>query len=139
MLEQFYFLFEPNHSDWELWNNSGFIYGFIILIGISLLTCIIYYTFYGRRTDRHKSIGKWFLSWFISSLVIFIITVFSIAYGSFENIGGIGDFNLDIWIFSLLNATIYSIFIFFILSLVFRYFSIHYKDTPISRRIFKKK
>lgn len=136
MLERFYFIFVSKVTDWDKWTNSGFLLGFLILLSASLIACLVFYTWLGRTTIRYASTGKWWLTLLISSIIIFLTTLFSLAQ-VFKDENGSPDFNQDVWVFTLLNATVYSILIFFILSLFFRYSSVHCSDIPVRRRIIK--
>ena len=130
MVESFYSLFEPTGTDWETWNNSGFFLGFITVLGISLLTILVYYLLLGRATLRFASIGSWFLFMTFNSVLIFLVTSLLCGYVAFENIGGFKDFQMDIWVFSTYNATVYAWSIFLFFSLIFNNFSLHHRYLP---------
>ena len=136
-MENFYFLFSKEciYEDLGAWS-TGMTFGFLILILISIFFNAVFYLFLGKgKSASFSSIGKWFLFMLINSILIFAVSFSVIAAKVFEVPIG-GDTPTCIWIFSLLNGTIYSIVIYFILSLVFNNFSTHSKFIPFN--IFKK-
>ena len=127
-MEIFYFLFE-SLENWDTWDEKGFSLGMLILFVSTIFFLILYYIILGRKTDRFASLGKWFLFGIINSLVVFIITLLVEGFNVFEY-DSIGDFEYEIWSFTIIN-TIYAFILYFLFSLLFKRFSIHSKYYPV--------
>ena len=127
-MENFYFFFE-DLDNWDVWNERGYTMGFIILIAISFLITAIYYLYLGRRSMSYSTLGKWFLFCFLNVILVFILTLLVEGFTVFEN-PGIGDFEYEIWLFTMINS-LYAFVLYILLSLLFKRFSIHSKYIPV--------
>lgn len=131
MLEIIYSVFEPSNTDWETWNGSGFFLGFIALLGVTLLFCLLYYLILGRGSRGYDTLGHWFLFLLLNSIFVFAASVALCSFVAFENVEGLGGVEIDIWVFALWNSTLYAILLYTVLSgFVFNRFSIHHKYIP---------
>jgi hypothetical protein len=137
-MKGFYFLFNPNPDNFASWVQGGYTRGFIALLGISLLTTIIYYLILGKINGKYSKNGKWFLFMLLNCLIVFIASVaFINSVIPSDGINSIMGIAEDVWFFSLLNGTLYAIFIYFILSLLLNNFSLYSKYIPFN--LFKSK
>lgn len=127
-MENFYFLFE-SLENWDTWDEKGFSLGMLILFVSTIFFQILYYILLGRKTDRYASLGKWFLFGIINCIIVFIATLLVEGFSVFEY-ESIGDFEYEIWSFTIIN-TVYAFILYFLLSLIFKRFSIHSKYYPV--------
>lgn len=126
-MEQFYFLFE-DLDNWETWTEEGYAIGFLVLLVSSLLLNAIYYLFLGKRSMKYSTTGKWTLFLFINFLFVFILTLTLETVYIFQL--SFGEIFPKLWIFTFINSC-YALVIFFLLSLIFKRFSIYSKYIPI--------
>ncbi len=126
-MEAFYFFFE-DLNNWSVWDEKGYLIGFLILILTTLLFTLIYYLYLGRKNMKYATVGKWFFFGVLNIIVVFIgtlliegITVFNLAFDTFF---------FEIWLFAIINA-IYAFIFYFIFSLVLKRFSIFPKYIPV--------
>lgn len=127
-MENFYFLFE-SPDNWDIWDERGFTLGFLVLLASTLLFLSIYYIVIGRKTMSFSTLGKWFLFGLFNTITVFIITMLVEGFSVFGNLS-IGDFEYEIWMFTMINA-LYAFILFVLLSLLFKRFSIHSKYIPV--------
>ncbi|NAS31987.1 hypothetical protein GTQ40_13455 [Flavobacteriaceae bacterium R38] len=127
-MENFYFLFE-DLNNWSVWDEKGYTIGFMILLFSTLIYLTIYYIILGRKGMRFSSMGRWFLFGVFNMLTIFIVTLLIEGFKVFE-LPSFNDFFYEIWLFTIIN-TLYSFVLYFILSLVFKRFSIFSKFYPV--------
>lgn len=127
-MENFYFLFE-SPDNWDIWDERGFTLGFLVLLASTLLFLSIYYIVIGRKTMSFSTLGKWFLFGLFNTITVFIITMLVVGFSVFGNLS-IGDFEYEIWMFTMINA-LYAFILFVLLSLLFKRFSIHSKYIPV--------
>ncbi len=127
-METFYFLFEDTNN-WSVWDEKGFTVGFMILSFSTLLFVSIFYLLLGRKSMRFSSVGHWFLFGFYNNIIIFGITVLLEGFLVFE-LASFQDFDYEIWLFSIIN-TLYGFVLYFLFSMVFKYFSIFSKYYPV--------
>ena len=127
-MEDFYFLFE-GLNNYDKWYQRGFSIGFMILMFSTLLYLTIFYLILGRQGMRFSNLGSWFFFAFLTVLTTFLTTLTIEGFIVFE-IPSVGDFNYEIWFFSILNAG-YGFIAYAILSLIFKRFSIFSKYYPI--------
>lgn len=133
-LEHFYFLFPYLDSNYEIWygdgeSYGGWMYGFLILILINVAVSLCYYLI-GRSSSAFSTRGKWLAFFGISATLTFFISAITTNYYPFEGIDPIWQAQPDVWIFSLLNGSLYAFVIYLLCSLVFRYLSVHARYTP---------
>jgi len=127
-MENFYFLFE-DIENWAIWDDKGYSIGFIILLCLTLLYLTIFYVVLGRQGMRFSSLGKWFLFGVFNMITIFFTTLVIEGFKVFE-LTSFGDFHYGVWLFAIIN-TLYSFILYFLLSLVFKRFSIFSKFYPV--------
>ncbi len=127
------FWFEP--EDFDLFTLSyGYMVGAIIFLAFSILNTVIYYLIIGKSTDAFSSNTVWLIFGLINSVLIFLVTISVIGFKLKENTS-LEDIDIEIWIFSIVNAVAYGFISYFILSLILNNFSTHSKFTPFN--IFK--
>lgn len=127
-MENFYFLFE-SPQNWDVWDQRGFTLGFLVLLVSTLVFLSIYYIVIGRKTMGFATLGKWFLFGLFNAITVFIITMLVEGFNVFGNLS-IGDFDYEIWLFTMING-LYAFILFVLLSLLFKRFSIHSKYIPV--------
>lgn len=127
-MENFYFLFE-SLENWDTWDERGYTLGFLILIVSTLLFLSVYYLMIGRRTMGFSTLGKWFLFGLFNAIAVFVLTMLVEGFSVFDNLA-IGDFDYEIWLFTMINA-LYAFVLYALLSLLFKRFSIHSKYIPV--------
>lgn len=127
-MENFYFLFE-SLENWDTWDERGYTFGFLILLASTILFLSIYYIVIGRKTMSFSTLGKWFLFGLFNAISVFIITMLVEGFSVFENLS-IGDFDYEIWLFTMING-FYAFILYVLLSLLFKRFSIHSKYIPV--------
>jgi hypothetical protein len=126
-MEHFYFLFE-DLQNWSTWTEIGYTIGFLILLISSLIFNTIYYLFLGRRGMRYATTGKWTLFLFLNFFFVFTLTLITETTYIFEL--NFREIFPKLWVFTLINA-VYSLVIFFLLSLIFKRFSVFSKYIPV--------
>ncbi|MAN03261.1 MAG: hypothetical protein CMI36_13320 [Owenweeksia sp.] len=131
MLENIYSLFNPTHTDFEIWYSSGFVLGFTTLVLCCLLMTIIYYLIIGRTTRKYASVGWWFSFMFFTELLVFISTALMCGFLSFDH-ATLSGINMDIWVFAIWNSTLYTVILFLIFSLIFNNLSLHNRHVPFN-------
>jgi hypothetical protein len=131
-METFYFLFKPNPNNWGFFYEMGYTSGFIIVFFSSLVISCIFYLGLGRYSGIYAKVGKWFISLLISILIVFILTLVILSSQYFPDVQSIGDIPFDIWIFSILNGTIYTVFWYLIDSIILNNFSLHSRYIPFN-------
>ena len=126
-MEAFYFLFE-DLNNWSVWDEKGFLIGFLIMVITTVIFTSLYYLYFGRKNMKFATLGKWFLFGLLNLIVVFIstlfiegITVFNLEFGSFF---------LELWLFTIINS-LYGFVLYFLLSLLFKRFSIFPKYIPV--------
>lgn len=127
-MENFYFLFDSS-THFQLWYEKGFTIGFMILSFSTLTFLSVFYLLLGRKSMRFSSVGSWFLFCVYNLVTIFIITLLLEGFQVFE-LPTIGDFYYEIWLFTIINA-LYGFVLYFLLSLLFKRFSIFSKYYPV--------
>jgi|SRR5690554_4551245 len=127
-MENFYFLFE-SLDNWDVWDERGFLLGFLVLFMSTFLFLTIYYIAIGRRTMSFSTLGKWFLFGLFNVITVFTITLLVEGFTVFENLS-LSAFEYEIWVFTMLNA-LYAFVFYAIFSVLFKRFSIHSKFIPI--------
>ena len=135
-METFYFLFNPSDETFTQFVTGGFQLGFIILFFCSLITTAFFYLVLGRKSGKYATYGLWFIFMFINIFLVFIITLFALAYNVFEEVGGLGDIHRDVWFFALLNGTLYAILFYLIDSILLNNLSKYSRYIPFN--LFKK-
>lgn len=126
-MEQFYFLFE-DLDNWDTWTEIGYTIGFLILFISSAVFNTIFYLYLGKRTINYATTGKWTLFLFLNFFVVFALTLIIETTYIFEL--SFGEIFPKLWVFTFLNAC-YSLLFFFLLSLVFKRFSVFSKYIPV--------
>ena len=126
-MEAFYFFFE-DLNNWSVWDEKGYLIGFLILLATSLFFTLLYYLYFGRKSMKYATVGKWFLFGVLNMIIVFISTlliegvaVFNLAFGNFF---------FEIWLFAMINA-LYAFVFYFLYSLIFKRFSIFPKFIPV--------
>ncbi len=127
-MEDFYFLFE-DLNNWSVWDDKGYTIGFMVLLFSTLLYLTIFYILLGRKSMRFSSIGNWFLFAVYNLITIFVFTLLVEGFQVFELLS-FGDFYYEIWLFAIIN-TLYGFALYFVLSLIFKRFSIFSKFYPV--------
>ena len=136
-MESFYFLFDPPQTCLRGFiQDGGFTFGFITLIFSSIFTAGLYYLVLGRIAGRHATFGKWFLFMFFNMILVFTFTAILLSNSVFEIVGGITAVHDCIWFFAILNATVYAIVIYFVISLIFNNLSKYSRFIPFN--LFKR-
>ena len=125
-------LFEPNNPT-ALWYKGGFTFGFFILVILTFLGTFIYYVLVGKRTRKYAHLKSWLFSLVSTMFAIFIFTSMILGLNLFEA-PSITEIRTDVWTFSLLNSTLYSIAFFFLFSLLFRLYKGNNRSVPIGSR-----
>ncbi len=134
-MQTFYFLFDPGPCFPQFWD-SGYALGFIVLFFCSLIVSAFFYLVLGRTSGKYATYGKWFLYMFINMLLVFILSLVLIAYRVFDVVDGLRDIENCVWIFSVLNGTVYAILFYLIISLILNSLSKHSRYIPFN--LFKK-
>lgn len=127
-MENFYFLFDSS-THFQLWYEKGFTIGFMVLSFFTFLYLSVFYLLLGRKSMRFSSIGSWFFFGVYNLVTIFVITLLLEGFQVFE-LPDFGDFYYEIWLFTIINA-LYGFVLYFLLSLLFKRFSIFSKYYPV--------
>ena len=132
-METIYFLFEPNSNNFATWMQIGFIRGFIILIGISFLSTIVYYLLLGKISSKHSKNSRWLLFMVLNCVFVLVcsLIITNMVIPPMDETAILG-FSQDVWVFSLFNGTLYAILFYFIFSLLLNSFSIYSKYIPFN-------
>ena len=130
MIEQMYKLvFNSSDDTYQLWIESGYDSGFLILLFSTLVICLLYYLFLGYISAKYATIAKWFISMLISGIIVLTLSVTLIGFSVF-GAPSLFDISWEVWRFSLFNM-LYSFFLYFIpLSIVLKYVSRHNRYVP---------
>lgn len=126
-MEAFYFFFE-DLNNWSVWDEKGYLTGFLILLITTLFFTLLYYLYFGRKNMKYATVGKWFLFGLLNMIVVFIGTLFIEGIAVFDL--AFGDFFFEIWLFTMINA-LYAFVFYFIFSLIFKRLSIFPKYIPV--------
>ena len=122
MFEFFYELFfTPSFDLYQDFVEKGYVTGGFICLLVSLISCCIYYFYFGRVSRKSARLRKWFFVLILTILLVFFITLYWISFKIFY-IGSWSDIPNDIWMFSILNS-VYSGILFFLLSWLFKRYS----------------
>lgn len=134
-MDTFYFLFDPGQCFTEFFG-GGYAIGFIILFFCSFITTAFFYLVLGRTSGNYATYGKWFLYMFINMFLVFILSLVIIAYRVFDAVDGLSQVPNCVWIFSLLNGTVYAILFYIIDSIILNNLSKYSRYIPFN--LFKK-
>ncbi len=126
-MENFYFLFE-DLDNWDVWDEKGYLIGFIILLVTSLVITAVYYLYLGRKSMRFSTVGKWFLFSVVNFILVFVITLIIEGLTIFEL--SFGSFYFEIWLFAIINS-FYAFVFYILLSLIFKRLSVFSKFIPV--------
>ncbi len=130
-MDSFYFLFNPGPC-LGTFMGGGFSYGFIVLIFSSIITAAFFYLVLGRLAGKHATYGKWFVFLFLNLFLIFLFSMLILSNSVFNIVGGLSAIPNCVWIFSILNATLYGAVFYLIFSLLFNNLSKYSRYIPFN-------
>ncbi len=134
-MDAFYFLFNADACFTEFFG-GGYAIGFAILFFCSFITTAFFYLVLGRTSGKYATYRKWFLYLFINMLLIFVLSLVILAYRVFDVVDGLSQIPNCVWIFSLLNGTVYAIFFYLVDSIILNNLSKYSRYIPFN--LFKK-
>ena len=146
-LELIYFFlgqYEDLDPVWQLYEaggeRSGMLYGFIILLTVSIAGATYFYLGYTRNLANRAVLRNWWKWWVFSAIAVFtfeeliLAGIFTAASeGESNYFANLFADSGKLVLFSLFNA-LYSLVPYFLSSLVLRYFSKNAIDIPLSKK-----
>lgn len=140
-MEYFYFLFSIKETSYNIWTeDNGLVTGFIILMLVSSAVSAIYYLVLAKKNIKFATMNWWWLFQFVNTLLVFLLSIVLVGKFVFPESDSFLSIPGEVYIFSILNCTIYSGFFFLVFSLVFNNFSVNPRYVPfnILRKLFIK-
>jgi len=105
--------------------NNGMFWGFVLLVGISLLIAIYYYRIYTRKLANRAILKNWLWFMLISAIAVFVVQelVLSGMFTAAQKVKNVGDYmqnlivadNGKMILFSFVNA-LYSVIAYYLWS-----------------------
>lgn len=135
-MEYFYYLFSIKETSYNIWTeDNGLTSGFYILLIVTFFVSAIYYLYFARKYITYAKMKVWWLFVIINSIIIFLLSTFIIGYYIFpyddlQTIPG------EVYLFGILNSTIYAGILFLLFSLFWNNFSVNPRYIPFN--LFKK-
>ncbi len=110
-------LFVPSTTQYNLWYNQGYIFGFIIVLALPFLSTLIYYKLLGRKRN-HANLRSWIITLFFTIVFIYLFSVSIIGFKVFYATK-LSEIKSDVYIFAFWNLCI-GVFVYFISSLIIK-------------------